>query len=581
MITLAILIAGCKTVFMTTQKEIKLKIIETTDVHGAIFPKDLINQKISEGSLAQVYTYVTEQREDKSQEVILIDNGDILQGTPLVYYYNFEVPDSIHLLSKVMNFMAYDVATIGNHDIEAGHPVYDKFRKEVNFDILAANAINDFDEKPYFKPYKIIERQGVKIAILGLITPAIPNWLPRNIWSGMHFNDMIESAKYWKNYIEENEKPDLLIGLFHSGTNPSYGGADPKAKFNENACLLVAEKVPGFDIIFAGHDHQFANFFIRNSNGDSTLILNPSAHATNVGVADICMKYDKVKKKYNVDIKGSIQPMEAIKPDSLFQYKFNVSLYNVEKYVNRPIGKLQNNIDSKDALFGSSEFVDLVHIVQLNLSKADISFASPFSISVKIDSGQLYVRDMFKLYRYENFLYTMRLTGQEVKDALEYSYGNWLSTMADEKSSILLCKRDSLGQDILSSNGKVNLENPFYNFDSGAGIIYEVDIRKEVGKRISILSMADGSAFDLKKDYSVAMNSYRGNGGGNILTKGAGISSEELSKRLIVSSDLDFRFLIMKWIEEQKSFKANKLNSWKIVPENWAQKGKEKYLFGL
>jgi len=160
MITLAILIAGCKTVFMTTQKEIKLKIIETTDVHGAIFPKDLINQKISEGSLAQVYTYVTEQREDKSQEVILIDNGDILQGTPLVYYYNFEVPDSIHLLSKVMNFMAYDVATIGK-----------SLRRDLNLIILTHSELDD--KKGCYKIKTIGKMLDNSVTIDGLFPIAL------------------------------------------------------------------------------------------------------------------------------------------------------------------------------------------------------------------------------------------------------------------------------------------------------------------------------------------------------------------------------------------------------------------------
>ena len=108
---------------------VNIKIIETSDVHGAIYPYNFTESKTSNNSLAQVYTYVENERADKSQEVILLDNGDILQGDPSVYYYNFENIDTTHLLARVMNFMKYDAATVGNHDIETGHPVYDKFNK--------------------------------------------------------------------------------------------------------------------------------------------------------------------------------------------------------------------------------------------------------------------------------------------------------------------------------------------------------------------------------------------------------------------------------------------------------------------
>ena len=154
---------------------VKLKLIETSDVHGSLFPWNFITDKPAPTSLAQVYTYVEEQRADKSQSVILLDNGDILQGQPLVYYYNFEDTKTEHICASVMNYMKYDAATIGNHDIEPGHPVYDKLAKEFKFPWLAANAVDTKTGEPYFKPYTILNRNGVKIAVLGLITPGNPD----------------------------------------------------------------------------------------------------------------------------------------------------------------------------------------------------------------------------------------------------------------------------------------------------------------------------------------------------------------------------------------------------------------------
>jgi len=179
---------------LSYSQTVKLKVIETSDVHGSIFPYDFINDKEINTSLAQIYTYVKEERAKKDQQVILLDDGDILQGQPIVYYYNFEKTDTPHICAQVMNYMEYDAGTVGNHDIEPGHPVYDRLVKEFNFPWLAANAVNEKDGEPYFKPYTIIKRGEIKIAVLGMITPGIPNWLPRDIWSGIEFKDMVETA---------------------------------------------------------------------------------------------------------------------------------------------------------------------------------------------------------------------------------------------------------------------------------------------------------------------------------------------------------------------------------------------------
>ncbi|MCH7828032.1 MAG: bifunctional metallophosphatase/5'-nucleotidase, partial [Bacteroidetes bacterium] len=188
---------------------VKLKFIETTDVHGSIFPYDFKKDKQTSTSLSQVYTYIKQEREKKDQFVILLDAGDILQGQPVVYYYNFERTNEKHIVAQVMNYMKYDAGTIGNHDIEPGHNVYDKIKKEFNFPWLAANAVNVKTGKPYFPPYKILKKGGIKIAVLGLITPGIPMWLPKNIWSNIDFKDMIKTAKKWVKIIKEKEKPDL------------------------------------------------------------------------------------------------------------------------------------------------------------------------------------------------------------------------------------------------------------------------------------------------------------------------------------------------------------------------------------
>ncbi len=557
---------------------INVKIIETSDVHGAIFPYSLKDNKEINSSLARVSTYVNQQRADTNQIVFLVDNGDILQGNPAVYYYNFEKTDTVNLYADVMNYMKYDAGTVGNHDIETGHDVYDKFDKELNFPWLAANAINTETNQSYFKPYTTIEKGGVKIAILGLITPAIPQWLPEKIWSGMRFDDMIETAQKWVKKIRETEQPDLMIGLFHSGVDYTYNSENENTYKNENASRLVAEKVDGFDLIFVGHDHAGWNFKTKSPSGKEVLILGTTASAQNVAVANYTLKYDKMCMIYDKkSITGELVDMKDYAIDMSFVNQFSKNLDAIRNYISQPVGEFTEMISSRDAMFGPSKFVDLIHTVQLELTDADVSFTAPLSFNTKIDAGKLFARDMFDLYRYENFLYTMELSGQEIKDYLEFSYGNWMNIMKDENDHLLKFKLDETGNLVYSERSKSpELEERFYNFDSAAGIEYVVDVTKPIGERITIINFSNGNAFDLATKYKVAVNSYRGNGGGGHLIRGAKIPQEELSKRVINSTEKDLRFYLMKWIEKEKIVSPKLIGNWKVIPENFWQAGKQK-----
>lgn len=564
-------------------RTVHLKILETSDVHGCVFPQDLVYQRTRRGSLAQVETFVKQLRADKKQNVILLDNGDVLQGTPFVYFYNYVDTNGIHQLAAVMNYMGYVAGTVGNHDIEPGHAVYDKFRKEIDFPWMAANAVDDATGKPYFKPYVILHRDGLKIAVLGMITPAIPNWLPPSIWSGMHFEGMVKTARHWVKVIEEKEHPDLLIGLFHSGTDPHYG-IDVPGQPIEDASLLVAKEVPGFDVVFAGHDHKPSDQKVLNTAGKEVLVLDPGAHAERVSVADITLTYNPKTGQYQKTINGHLQSMAKYRPDSAFMARFKPDFVQVKQFVDRPIGKFTQGINAHNALFGPSAFVDIIHQLQLHETHADVSIVSLLSTRARIDKGEIYMRDLFKLYRFENYLYTMRLTGKEIKNLLEYSYGLWFNTMQNKNDHLLLFKKDADGKLVKSKwSGRPELKNPYYNFNSAAGIRYTVDVSKKPGNRIHILSMADGKPFDLNKEYTVAINSYQGNGGGGTLTKGAGIPKKELPQRLISSSKKDIRYLMMQWIEKQGTVTPKSLNEWKVIPEKWvkaAAKRDRELLFG-
>ncbi|MCF6271543.1 MAG: bifunctional metallophosphatase/5'-nucleotidase [Melioribacteraceae bacterium] len=555
-------------------QNLKIKIIETTDVHGAIYPFDFKNERPAKGSLSQVSSMLKIERANKNQEVVLLDNGDFLQGTPAVYYYNFEKPDEKHLYAEVMNYMKYDAGSVGNHDIETGHGVYDKFKKEINFPWLSANAADLKNGGTYFEPYSIVERSGVKIAILGLTTPGIPNWLPPKIFEGIDFEDMIKSAEMWIPIIKEKENPDIIVGLFHSGVDFTYGGYKADSHRNENAAELIAKRVAGFDLIFVGHDHHGWNKSVKNPNGKDVLILGATSRARNVAVANLI--FDKDKNKL-VSVEGELVEMSNYKPDEEFQLKFEPQFDEIKKYVSQPLGKFKSSLELSGALFGPSKFTELINNIQTELTNADISFTAPLSFNGKIDSGTIYVRDMFKLYRYENLLYTIEMSGYEIKNYLEYVSELWFNKMVDDEEHLIKFKKDKGGKIIFSERtGLPAFANSFYNFDACYGINYTIDITKPVGEKVTIFNLSNGDNFYFDKKYKVAVNSYRGNGGGGHLVKGAKIPKEELAKRIISSTEKDLRFYIMKWIEKEKEVEINSSFNWKVIPEDLWLEGKER-----
>jgi 5''-nucleotidase/2'',3''-cyclic phosphodiesterase and related esterases len=544
-------------------KELDIKLIHTSDLHGRFFSYDMIKDLPTNGGMARICTYVKEQRANYPGRVLLLDGGDLLQGQPGVYYYNYKDTISPHFCAEVMNYMKYDAIALGNHDIEAGHSVYDRWMKQCKAPILGANILRK-DGTNYLQPYKTFVLDGVKVTVLGLITPSIPAWVPEKAWKGLQFDDMEKSARYWMKIIKEKEHPDIVIGLFHSGIIPYQMGG----LFNENASAEVAKNVPGFDVVLAGHDHAPYCKKLVNVAGDSVLVIDPAEGGFRVSdiVLHLKMQDGKVVGKC---AKGRLIKMKKYAPDVDFQSQFLSQFEKAKAFVNKPIGQFKNSISVRDAYFGPSAFVDLVHKIQLDITGADVSFDAPFSLEGSIDKGKVCVHDMFKLYEFENSLYTIWLTGTEIKNYLEMSYSLWINQMKSPDDNLLLLRRREYDHTI-------EFQNYSYNFDSAAGIIYTVDVTKPYGERVSIKKMANGKPFDLNKKYKVAINSYRASGGGDHLTKGAGIPHNALRDRVISTTSEDMRFLIMEWIEKKGTISPKPLNQWKFIPEDWVNAAAEK-----
>ena len=554
---------------MAQQRTVKLRVIETSDVHGSFFPYDFINRKPKAGTLARVSSYVNDLRKTYKDNVILLENGDILQGQPTCYYYNYVNTQARNVASDVVNYMKYDAQAFGNHDVETGHPVYDKWIKELNCPVLGANIIDTKTGEPYVKPYIILNREGVKVAVLGLLTPAIPNWLTENLWSGLHFENMVTSARKWMKHILENEKPDVVIGVFHSGKD----GGIVTPEYEEDASLRVAKDVPGFDLVLFGHDHTRCNETVTNVEGKPVICLDPANNALSVADAEFTLTLNKKKvngkKQYVVTDKkvvGNLADVTKCPIDEEFMKAFEPQIAEINQYVGKQIGTFKNTIHSRESFFGSCAFNDFILNLQLEMTKADISFNAPLQFNSTINAGPVYVSDMFNLYKYENQLYVMRLTGEEIRKHLEMSYDLWVNTMKSPDDHLLLLDTQTKGD-----QQRLGFKNLSFNFDSAAGIDYEVDVTKPDGEKVKILRMSNGQPFDERKWYNVAVNSYRGNGGGELLTRGAGIPKDSLDSRIIYRSKRDQRYYLMEAIEKMGTIEAKANNNWKFVPEAWTK----------
>ena len=551
---------------MAKNKTVTIRVVQTSDVHGCFFPYDFINRKPLNGTLARVSTYVKELRKEYGNNVILLDNGDILQGQPTCYYSNYVNPKMPNVAASVINYLRYDAQAMGNHDVETGHAVYDKWIKEVNCDMLGANIIDTSTGKPYVKPYKMLERDGVRIAVIGLLTPAIPHWLNEKLWSGLRFEEMVSSARKWMDYVQANEHPDVVIGLFHSGTE----GGITTDEYEEDASFKVAREVPGFDLILYGHDHIQYSGSVINVVGKQVVCLDPSSNALNVADATITVRKGR-RGKVTKEVKGEVVSMREKAIDQEFVDYFQPAIDSVKNYVDRKIGRFENTIYTRDCYFGSAAFTDFIHDLQMSLTGADISFNAPLSFNTSIKAGDVYVSDMFNLYRYENELYVLKMTGEEVRKHLEMSYDLWVNTMTSADDHIMLLNDGST-----DDKQRFMFKNLAFNFDSAAGIDYEVDVTKPNGQKVRILRMSNGEPFDEHKWYKVAMNSYRGNGGGELLTRGAGIPQEQLNERILWMSERDQRYYLAHEISKMKLADPQPLNNWRFVPEEWTAKAIER-----
>ena len=570
---------------------------------------------------------------------MLVDNGDNLQGESILNIYNDGLKKGTvkqHIVPEIYNFMGTEVGVVGNHDVEFGKKVFDHLNANFSFPLLAANAIRQgtqsIEDKvkpgngkriPYFakegsngayiiKQLKVKGKPDIKVAILGLSTPESSVFLKNGDDNeDIYFEDMIESAAYWMPKIKA-EKPDLVVGMFHAGFDYKLApGQDEQTYRNYNPVQLIADKVKGFDVIFWGHDHKIKEEVTRSD----VLLLGGNHYAQELSIADIAFTYDPDTKTYHKKLNGKyLQVLNSkrqkkvagtmvddinggekknlikLAASSAFMSRFQPTLEKAIKvFRETKIGTLKTPLNTKDAVFGDSAFNDLVHHLEKYAAKkefgveVDMTIAAPLKFAFPNDtyvlSGDLVYADMWNLYFYDNLHAVIEMSGQEIKDYMEYTFGEWFNEMSDEQDDLLKLK--SADNKAHPEYRKTNMI--YWNMDTFAGIVYTLDVSKKKGDRVKILGLdkdfngkVDGE-FDLKKKYKISVNSYRYGGGGGHF-KAIGIEGANMKARTLHYSATGLRDYLISYIQEENkgSIAPEPIGHWKVIPEVWATNGRRK-----
>ena len=579
--------------FFNSQVEINL--MATSDVHGQVYATDYTADYSASGThyqgLTRVATFVKQQRE-AYENTFLVDCGDLVQGTPLTYYYAFNQPQEDDPAMKALRMMGYDMFVPGNHEFnygmtilqrQLGYLTSDATETEHSVAVGCANYLDstkqdegttDWSTWNDYAPYQLYDYNGVTVAVMGIGNPNIPKWdVPAN-WEGIDFANVIETYKHYEQ--EMTEKADLIVLASHSGID-----SDAQSDFIRQ---LVSE-TNTIDLVFTGHEHRNGVSKIANSDGAEIPVFSLSTKAAVVGQAIVT--YDKIAGTYTVDAKNvpmtardenrKTQPLYEADPDLEAALKpYETATW--QDYMLQPIGKATGNFSAANLGAAPSAFVDLVNKVQIwgaydrtgentpdneeDDAPAQLSITAPLTSGNAenlIPEGDIVLGDMFKLYRYENWFYQITMSGKEVRTWLEYS------------ASKVQVRDD----------GTVNIQGglTYYDVIYGEGFSYVIDPAQPQGSRIVSMTYHGAEVAD-DAEFTVVINNYRYNGGGDYVKylneHGCDFKANDES-RIIYSTQYDMiqgedkgqaRNLLADYIREAGEISPSIESTWSILLPN-------------
>ncbi|WP_335973630.1 bifunctional metallophosphatase/5'-nucleotidase [Streptomyces sp. CA2R106] len=505
-----------------------LRVLGTTDVHGHALNWDYFTDAEYDDAthndvgMAKLATLVEDARAEKGHDrTLLVDAGDIIQGTQLSYYFARVEPITgakkgpQHPMALAMNHMRYDAAALGNHEFNYGIPLLRAFQDQCDFPLLAANAVDAKTLRPAFPPYLVKELRvkggpNIKVGILGLTNPGIAVWDKANVQGQLSFPGLVEQARVYVPKLRALGC-DVVFCTDHSGLDGSttYGDAVP---YPENASSLVAAQVPGIDAILVGHTHveRPQTLVVNEETGRTVVLSEPLMWGMRLSVFDIDLELEHGRWKVT-SVKAEVRNANTVEEDPAVAKLVRDEHQKVVDYVNQVVGTCTEAMSAAESTYKDTPIIDFINKVQADTVTAALagtdyadlpvlSQASPFSRTAAIPAGQVSLRDVAGLYVYENTLDAKLLTGAQIKDYLEWSAEYFVQTAPDAAVDVTK---------ITNANN-----TPDFSYDVLSGVSYDIDIAQPAGSRITNLTHG-GAALDPAAQFVLAVNNYRSSGGSN------------------------------------------------------------------
>jgi 2',3'-cyclic-nucleotide 2'-phosphodiesterase/3'-nucleotidase len=502
-----------------------LTLLATTDTHGRVanwdYFKDDVYQELSGDTvgLAKVASVVEEVRAEVGDEQLLVlDNGDAIQGTPLTYY--FARIESIldtgedHPMATAFNLIGYDAQVVGNHEFNYGLDLLGAYEDDLDAALLGANVVDAETGEPYLQPYTLIRKnvrghKPVTVGVLGLTTPGSAIWDKGNVEGRVEFLDMVETAE---RYVPEMRAKgaEVVVVLSHAGIgDSSYDegtGVPP-----ENPTDVIAATVPDIDVIVVGHTHldEPKQVITNEVTGEEVLLTQPYRWGGTVARVDLDLT--KVRGRWDVTAADSaaIRTKDYPEHPAVMAAIADEHAATVE-YVNQVVAESTETMTAETSFWQDTPIIDFIQHVQTETVSAALagtehadlpvlSIAAPFSRSAVFPEGPVTVRDIAGLYIYDNTLEAVELDGAQVKEYLEFS-AKYFEQVTD----------GTFDPDTDVNAGGT----PDYNYDILSGVEYDIDVSMPVGQRIENLRMPDGTPVGDDDRFVVAVNNYRRSGGG-------------------------------------------------------------------
>ena len=456
-------------------------ILQTSDLHGMVNPYDYASNKVSKTSLAHAATIIKAER-SKDPNLLLLDTGDTTQANYIQEFLN-ENPNPI---IGALNYLDYDAWTLGNHEFNFGFSYVTKEISEFEGVTLAGN-IYKTDGSRWIDAYHIFDVDGVKVAVFGIDAPHIPQWEKSDPahYDNMTFTSpMEETGKILK---ELDGKADVVIGSIHYGLEGEYG--------TEGVRALAETYGDRIDALLIGHAHAVVDETIGGIP-----VLEPGSNGQYVSKVTITLTGSG--SGWTVDksaTTGELLDCSAVTPDADFLAEFKSLHEKSLAMASREVGQVGKTfLDPVELLPGipnaiiqDNPVIDLINKVQMEQTGADVSLAALFDSSSNLEAGPFLHRDSVKIYKYDNTLFAVKVTGKQLKAIMERQAGGFFNQYQS-------------GDVTVSFNPNIRM----YNYDEFAGVNYEIDISKPEGQRIQNVTY-QGKPLSDTQTLVLALNNYR------------------------------------------------------------------------